>query len=414
MIKIYKSKALILLIILMLTSFALSGCSLIGGNDGHSENAILIGVFEPMSGEAESDAVDEIRGIELANELFPEVLGKPVELEYQDNKSTIAGAETAAVNLAKAGASVSIGSYSSIYSIAAGSIFKEAKLPVITATATNPLVTSGNEYYFRACFTDTYQGTTMAKYAFENLGARKALVIYNQDDDFGATVGDIFASKLKDLLKLENKTTPQAVVTAAALQAEKPAVVTIRYTTEQEDISSLLSTVNANDPDVIFLPASLEESKNIIAKIREIGFDGIFLGTTTWEDPSLISSLGEYAEGVVFPALYDQTVIYNDLGNKFVEAYQAKYGDSGEIPNSAALGFDAYLLAINAIYKAGTSVDGEAIRNALFETQEYYGVTGSITFMWSNDPVKSVVLRTVKDGAVVYCDTMMPTFREVN
>jgi branched-chain amino acid transport system substrate-binding protein len=53
----------------------------------------------------------------------------------------------------------------------------EAKVPTVAASATNPLVTVGNDYYFRVCFIDPFQGNVMAKYAAEKLQAKKVALL---------------------------------------------------------------------------------------------------------------------------------------------------------------------------------------------------------------------------------------------
>ena len=101
----------------------------------------------------------EIRGIELAHKLFPEVLGKEVELVYADTQSSIYVAETAVADLIDKKPAVVLGSYGDAVSLVASRRLGEAKIPAITVPATNPLITANNEYYFRVSFTDASQGS---------------------------------------------------------------------------------------------------------------------------------------------------------------------------------------------------------------------------------------------------------------
>ena len=77
-----------------------------------------------------------------------------------------------------------LGSWGSSVAIAAGATFEAAQVPAIGTSCTNPNVTLGNDYYFRVCYLDDFQGTLLANYAKNNLGATKAAVIYDVSDTY--------------------------------------------------------------------------------------------------------------------------------------------------------------------------------------------------------------------------------------
>ncbi|MDD3439175.1 MAG: ABC transporter substrate-binding protein, partial [Clostridiaceae bacterium] len=142
------------------------------------EEVIKIGVFEPLTGANAAGGELEMEGIELAHELYPEVLGKKVELIVVDNKSDKVEAATAAARLVeKEKVTAIIGSWGSSLAMAAGDIVKNAKVPAMGTSCTNPLVTQGNDYYFRVCFIDPFQGVVMSNYAYNGLGAKKAAIV---------------------------------------------------------------------------------------------------------------------------------------------------------------------------------------------------------------------------------------------
>lgn len=110
----------------------------------------------------------EKEGFDLANELYPDVLGKKIELVYGDNKSDRAEATLAAQSLVDKGVVAVLGSYGSGLSMAGGEVFAENEIPALTATATNPTITLDCEWYARICFIDPFQGTMLARYAVKN------------------------------------------------------------------------------------------------------------------------------------------------------------------------------------------------------------------------------------------------------
>ncbi|MBR3719950.1 MAG: ABC transporter substrate-binding protein, partial [Firmicutes bacterium] len=122
------------------------------------QEVIKIGIFEPQTGADAADAAEEIKGIELARKLYPEVMGKRIEFVYGDNQSDVEMAKTAAQQLVDSGVRLVLGSYKSTLSLAGSDIFEAADVPAIGISITNPIVTQTNEFYFRVCFIDAFQG----------------------------------------------------------------------------------------------------------------------------------------------------------------------------------------------------------------------------------------------------------------
>ena len=136
-------------------------------DDGASgDKVIKIGVFEPQSGDNGAGGKQEILGMQYANSLTPTVdIGGEtytVELVYADNGSSADKAPSAAQQLVSEGVSVVLGSYGSGVSIAGSQYFADAGIPAIGVTCTNPNVTLGNDYYFRVCYLDPFQGSVLA------------------------------------------------------------------------------------------------------------------------------------------------------------------------------------------------------------------------------------------------------------
>ncbi|MEG2000890.1 MAG: ABC transporter substrate-binding protein, partial [Evtepia sp.] len=157
------------------------------------ENVVKIGVYEPQSGDNGAGGKQEILGMQYANTVCPtvDIGGKTytVKLETVDNGSSNDKAPSAAADLINKGVSVVLGSYGSSVSIAAADTFKQANVPAIGVTCTNPAVTEGNSHYFRICFIDPFQGTVLANFAQETCKAKKAYILTKQGDDYSAGLG---------------------------------------------------------------------------------------------------------------------------------------------------------------------------------------------------------------------------------
>ena len=167
--------ALAMVMALSLAACGGSGDTSTGDSGSSGGNVVRIGVFEPATGDSGPGGKQEMLGMQYANQETPTVdIGGEtytVELVYADNGSDSSKAITAASELVSKDVSLVLGSYGSGVSIAAGPTFDEAGLAAIGVTCTNPQVTAGNDYYFRICFLDPFQGTVLANFSQEKFSA---------------------------------------------------------------------------------------------------------------------------------------------------------------------------------------------------------------------------------------------------
>ncbi len=374
------------MVILLMCTVLFTGCA----PKSTESDVIKIGVFEPMTGANAAGGAMEVEGVKLANKLFPEVLGKKIELVIVDNKSDKVEAANAATKLIDDNkVNAIIGSWGSSLSMAAGPLAQEAGIPVVAASATNPLVTAGNEYYFRVCFIDPFQGTVMANYAYNVLGARKAAIIQEVSNDYSVGLAKFFTDAF------------------VGLTGDKNSIVEVaNYNTNDTEFSAQLQNVASKNPDVIFAPGNYTESALLIKQAREQGIELPFLGGDTWETPEFIQIGGPAVEGVVYSFFYDSKAPVNDNGKLFIDEYKKETGQ--EPAGVTALGFDAYLVIVDAIKRAN-SADPKAIRDALATTKDYPGAAGTITLDENGDAVKSAVIKTIQNGEFTYMTTVEPT-----
>jgi branched-chain amino acid transport system substrate-binding protein len=369
--------------------FALAACK----SEPAKPATVKLGVFEPMTGANAAGGAMEVEGIKLANELFPTVkVGDKeykIELVVVDNKSDKVEAANAAQRLVdQEKVNVVLGSWGSSLSMSAGPIVKDKKIPAIALSATNPLVTKGNDYYFRVCFIDPFQGTVMANYAFKELKAKKAVIIREVSNDYSVGLAKFFSDSFKKLTGDEN-----------AILAE------LNYNTNDQDFTAQLTTLKSMKPDVIFAPGNYTESALIIKQASELGITAPFLGGDTWETPEFIDVGKQAVEGAVFSTFFATEVPITETSKTFLDAYRKQYNK--EPAAVTALGFDGYLVARAAIEKAA-SLEGVKIREALLATKAFPGAAGHITFDENRDATKSAVIKVVKGGKFTYLTTVQP------
>lgn len=375
---------------------AVSMLSACGSKSGDSGNVIKIGVFEPVTGENGGGGFQEVLGIRYANKMYPTVeidgVTYDIELVEVDNKSDKTEAVSAAQSLISSGVKVVLGSYGSGVSIAAGEFFEDAKIPAIGASCTNPQVTLGNDYYFRVCFLDPFQGTVMANYAFQD-NAKTAAVITQLGDDYSSGLGSYFVTAFKGLAG------------DASIVSEE------QFQTNQTDFKAILTNVKQANPDVIFAPSSIATAPLIIAQARELGITCPIMAGDTWENSTIIDNAGTHAEGVVLSTFFDDAEPANKEAESFVKGFKEYLTENKQseiIPAVSALGYDAYLAALQAMKDAG-STDTTAIRDALAKVQ-FDGVTGSISFDENGDANKDMAfIKTVENGEFKFLKTVTVT-----
>ncbi|WFA08617.1 ABC transporter substrate-binding protein [Tissierella sp. Yu-01] len=383
-------KSLLLVMCTVLVVALLSGCAQSTSTSGGGDSDVIkIGVFEPMTGANAAGGEMTVEGIELAHKKVGEVLGKKVELVVVDNKSDKVEAANAASKLIEQDKVVAIiGSYGSSLSMAAGDIVKNMQVPAVGCSPTNPLVTLNNDYYFRVCFIDPFQGTVMANYAFNELGAKKAAIIQDVQNDYSVGLSTYFAESFKSLTGDDNSI-----------------VATTSYNAGDQDFTAQLTSVKGLNPDVIFAPGNYGESALLIKQARDLGIDAPFLGGDTWESPEFLSIGGDAVEGIVYSSHFTSEAPVTEVSETFLAEYKEEFGQDANA--FAALGYDAYMLVIDAIERAN-SADSNAIRDAIAETAGFVGATGNISLDANGDAVKSAVINQVQGGKFIYLTTVEP------
>ena len=352
------------------------------------DNVIKIGVFEPFTGDSASGGNKEFLGMQYANSVTPTVevggVEYTVELVPSDNGSTTDKALTAASQLVSEGVSMVLGSYGSGVSIAAGPTFGNAGIPAIGVTCTNPNVTAGNDYYFRICFLDPFQGTVLANFAKDKFDAQVAYCLGEAGNEYDQGLITFF----------------EQAFTAAGGE-----VIKASYTTNNSDFNSYLTQAQQAGADVIFTPVSIAYATQIISQAASLGIDIPFLGSDTLDDNKVL----EAAEGTDIQ-LYVST-FYQEGGDAAFDEGFKNYlntadgaleanGGNDTIAAVSAMGHDAYYVALEAIKAAG-STDPAAIKAALWDVT-YDGVSGHIAFDDVNgDAVRDTayIKHSTNDGA---------------
>ena len=372
---------------------ALAGLALTFGVAGQALAAdagpIKIGVYLPLTGQNAFGGQLELEGVRLAHKEMPKVLDRPVELVVVDNKSDKVESANAVKRLIERDKVVAlIGTYGSSLAMAGAEVAEKAAVPGVGTSCTNPLVTQGKKYYFRACFIDPYQGAAAATYAYETLGLRKAAVLMDMTSDYAVGLSSFFT---RDFKKLGGEI-----------------VATLKYSTGDQDFTAQLTELIAKKPDIVFMPAYFAEGAIIMKQARELGAKFRLMGADAMDNPDTLKLGGKAAEGFLhttFP--YDPAMPnMSPVAKRFTEAWKAAYPDK-ETNVNGALGYNTYFLILDAIKRANSS-DPKAIAKALAETKDLPTALGLLTINQTHDAEMPVGIIEYKDGKRAYVGEVTP------
>lgn len=380
-----------LVAILAVVALVVAGC----GGGASSSNEIRIGGNFELTGSVANLGKQTVNGINLAFKQANEsggVLGKQIKLITADNKSEASESTNAATKLITQDKVVALlGPVASSSVIASLQVATDNKVPVITATGTNERVTTTENgttkrYGFRACFIDPFQGTVMANFASKSLNAKKAAIYVDNSSDYA-----------KGLAKSFEQTFTNNGGTIVGLES---------YLQKDTDFKSTLTKIKAMNVDVIFVPGYYEEVGRIIRQGRELGITVPIIGGDGWDDPKIVEIAGKDAINNTYFSNHYSPEDKDPLAVKFAEAYKKEYGQ--EPSAFAALGYDAALMLIDAIKRAGTT-DPDKIRDALEQTKDLKVVSGVITLDAMHNPIKSAVVIEFKDGKQIFKEKIAPS-----
>jgi len=323
-------------------------------------------------------------GVNIAKEVVgDEVLGKKVELILVDNKSDrveSANAATRLIDYEKV--VVMVGPAISGSMLAVGPICEEKQIPVISASATSPLVTQGKKFVFRACFRDDDQAKAAAQFARSELQAQTAAILSDIAQDYCVALGNFF----KD----------------AFIEKGGQVVSEQNCRSGDQDFSAQLTTIINANPDVIYVPNYYTETALICQQARDLGYEGMILGADGADAPELVSIGGDSVEGVYFTAHADTTQAITEIGQKFFDLYREKHGR--EPSAFEALGGDSYVIILDAIKRAG-ELDPVKIRDAMEDTENLEVITGVATIV-DGDNKKPIVVKRVENGVFKFVTTI--------
>ena len=363
--------------------FALIGASCL------AEDEIKVGEFAALTGGSASFGQSSHKGTALA---FDEinasggVLGKKFKLITEDDQSLAGQPATIAHKLIAQDKVVAVlGEVRSSATLEAAPICQQEKIPLISPAATNPRVTEVGDYISRVCFTDSFQGMVMAKFALSK-GFKKVAVLTDVKSDYSIGLAEFFKKAL--------------------VAGGGEVVKDQKYSAGDKDFKPQLTSIKAAKPEAIFIPGYYGEVSLIGNGARLLGIKATLLGGDGWVGDSLLKVAKSNSLDGSFFSCHFSAIDASPTVQGFVTKYKAKY--NGETPDDmAALGYDSAMILADAIKRAGTT-EGDKLKDAIAATKDHKGITGVITLDAHRDASKPAVILTISKGAFQYVESVAP------
>ena len=332
---------------------------------------IHIASWMVIAGADASLGTDTRRGVEIATaDKGGKLLGHPIKLTFQDTGCNAEGGQAAATKLAADPTIVAaIGSNCSSEAKPGAPILWKAGIATVSPSNTAPYLTDpkrGPEYdgYLRTCHNDKIQGAVAAEFAWKQLKIKRAATIHD---------GSVYAEQLQAVFA---ETFKKLGGTITAQEAVSPT---------DTDMRPVLTKIATGKPEFIYFPIFIASGGHITRQVKEVkglekadlmGADGIF-------SPDFYKAAGEAAIG-----MYHSSPDFSAFAGgykSFLDKHQKKYGEKPIAPFHA-MAYDGAMIIFAAIEKVAVkgsdgslTIDRGKLRDALYATKGYKGLTGTIS-----------------------------------
>jgi len=335
---------------------------------------LKLAVIQALTGQVAALGQEQIRGLELAlARRGGKILGHTVELLTEDTNCKPEGGANAALRVVADPKVLAIfGTTCSGDAATAAEVMSKAGLSMISGNNSAPFLTAiggmrapkWQAGYLRTAPNEESAGPAAARFAFEKLGIRKAATIND---------GDIYTRGLTEGFRQEFETLGGRIVLDATVN---------KNDTDMEPV--LTSVVNAK-AELVFFPLFQPEGNHVLLQARRMP---ALAKTVLMSDGSLI-------EGSFIEAVNGAAVGMHFVGptppqkspelEKLAAEYQARYNMPAPTIYYISA-FDAANILMAAIEKAavkgaggGLRIGRQALRDALYATAGYPGLSGQLT-----------------------------------
>ncbi len=342
---------------------------------------IKIGVAGAHSGDLASYGLPTLKAVQLiVKDINAKggINGNQVQVLVEDDACKPEIATNAATKLVSSGVKAVIGHICSGATKAALPIYRDAKVIVISPSATTPDLTLSGEYpnFYRTIGSDAVQAQYVVNFTVNTLKAKKIAVIHDKGD---------YGKGLAEYAKKDIEAGGKAKV--VLFEGVTPGAV---------DYSAVIQKIRRAGAEAVIFGGYHPEASKIVTQMKQKQVNIPFVSDDGVKDATFIKVAGKFAEGVYATGPAD--VSKSPLAQKYRDEFKKQEGtDPGAFFDNAVT---ATLALTNAIAKAG-SMDSAALSKAL-HTESVETPFGNIKFDKNGDPIGiGFSIYQVKDGKYV-------------
>ena len=357
----------------------LSALLVISGCSKKEPREIRIGAVLPLTGSAAVWGQNAKMGLEIALEEVNAAggpQGKKVKIIYEDSQSEPTKAVSALQKLISTDrVPVVIGDIASSCVLAMAPIAEKAHVVLLSPGASNPDISEAGDYIFRNWQSDALEGEVDGCFAYDRLGSRKAAIIF---------VSNAYGTGLKTVFKGTFERQGGKIVATEA------------FDQGATDVRSQLNKVASANPDLIYMPGYPPEMAITLRQAKEMGINTQFLSVQAFDDPKIIDTAKDAAEGVIFsvpkpPSPSDPIV--SSFRKKYKTRFQTEPGVCSDT------GYDALKIIVWAMNTTGFSA--QDVQQQLLKMKDFHGAAGLTSFDENGDVIKPFVFKKVVNGQFV-------------
>ena len=345
--------------------------SLVGAQDSQ---VIKIASQSPLSGPQSVLGIAIRNGVELAIEQNSQALndlGFTVEFVPYDDQATpevgVANAQQIVADPAILGLT---GHLNSGVAIPSSEVYNENNLVMVSPANTNPLITDrGYPTVNRICGRDDLQGPTGAVIAANDLGATSVYILHDTTA-YGQGLADYFRAEAATLGLTE---------------------LGYEGTAEAANFDGIIQPILALNPDLVFFGGIYSQTGVFISQARAAGYTGLFMGGYGFDSSEFAELAGEAGVGTYYTTVAGPASVYPNAA-QFIADYNEMFGEDPQ--PFAAQAYDSTVIILNGIAAAAQEAGGlptrAAVAAAVRATENYEGITGTVTFDDNGDPEVAV------------------------
>jgi len=338
-----------------------------------NQDVIKIGFIGPLTGPAASTGISAKQGFQLANEYFPTINGKKVEVIYEDDKADPTTALTAAKKLVEVnGAKIIVSAFSGP-TLALVPYSNENGFLLTSPLAATPKLSNAGEYFFRLVPSSEAIASNTAEIVYQK-GFKKTVILYELND-YPIGWKEAFKKKIQEL--------------GGEVVAEES------FKSTDTDFRTQLGKLNqANHDALVIVTLSSVNAVKVLEEAREIGISKQIIGNETFAFKDVLALDTKITEGVLVSEYqYDASA---PVTKQFLEKYRQRFADEGGSELYAALGYDTYTVLYFAIQHC--IQNASYIKNFIINQGTTIGASGNYTMNSQGDAERKVVLKIIRNG----------------